>query len=451
MSRKNDRALSVRSRKGLEIFFLFLFLLGVSFLTGGSFVKRFQLPLLMARFFVFLLYAPFALLIFWKLICDCKDFKRNVGNVLYYGFALYYSILFCVRFLCGTDVKESLYYSLILFGSLALYFQVRDKRIYMEQDQFELNFMAICLLTIVYRLSYIFFLSKVFDYPLVNSIITTSIGVILLPFMMDYLYNNPNRAVRPTLIWIEICAFLVFALTTSSRIIFFLVIIVTICSLIKYMRYRSTILRELSAVGCAVLAVAVLYACNVETVRYAVDREILGMTSIISSVFPAKTPPVETPPQENIAITSQIQESDTGRIFLMKTGIEQIKQNPLFGTGDVFYFDGLVTQSSHNFIIETLTCYGIIGFAILGGLLFFIVSKTGFFSKKTRGRLIYKVSIVLTAFYFFGISMVQPIMYNSMICPLFLLILLYYEKVLSVVGNDQLKTEPQRPPHKREE
>ena len=117
---------------------------------------------IMIIIFVFLLYVPFALLIFWKLVCDCKDFKRNAGNILYYGFALYYSILFSVRFLRGTDVKESLYYSLILFGSLALYFQIRDKRICMKQDQFELNFMAICLLTIVYRLSYIFFVSRVF-------------------------------------------------------------------------------------------------------------------------------------------------------------------------------------------------------------------------------------------------------------------------------------------------
>ena len=119
---------------------------------------------------------------------------------------------------------------------------------------------------------------------------------------------------------------------------------------------------------------------------------------------------------------------------LMLQGIEEIKKNPFWGTGNTFYTYGDITskQSSHNFLIETGACYGLIGLILLMLLLMLLLIFS--FRQSSRNSYVY-FSLKMTFVSFFTISLVQPIMYSPATLPVFMLLILFFQKMESYYSN----------------
>ena len=84
------------------------------------------------------------------------------------------------------------------------------------------------------------------------------------------------------------------------------------------------------------------------------------------------------------------------------------------GTGTVFFkvvigeFE--FNQSSHNFILETLDCFGLIGL----GQLLVLFAVTFKMIPKRNSCLSY---FIITTLAFFGYALVQPLLYNPLTFP----------------------------------
>lgn len=442
----NQFCQSVTKRKVFWFFFYLIFLVSAS---AKVIITRFTLPLSSVRILTSLMYAPFAAAILWNLLCDIKRPRKNIIAGLYYLFAIYYGCLFVYRLFTHMEVKENFYFSIILFGSLALYQQIWSGRLCITKKDFEENFIMLAMFLIAYRIVYSVAFSKIIKPQPLNAIISTSMLLMLLPLMVSYIHKNSDKSIWVLLSYLGICAGIVLTVTTSSRMLFLLMIITLISLLLLYIGKRRTFRKLLGTVGCSALIVVIMFSLNVGTVRYAVYRECGGLIKTVADYLPdigpvpdtdvTDTPPAGRPQQDVEVIQqsqAQIQASDTGRVFLVNSGLEQVRANPWFGTGDVMYFDGTYTQSPHNFILETLVCYGVIGLIILGMLFIAIILQMKIFPRKNRDLWIYTGSVILVMFCFFGISFVQMTAYNCIMCSLFFVLLAYYGDTFSLLHKE---------------
>jgi O-antigen ligase len=175
----------------------------------------------------------------------------------------------------------------------------------------------------------------------------------------------------------------------------------------------------------------VLAACNYGTVRYALYRET-GLN--VSSLFGTEDKEIQTPVEDveinevQSSAENQIKQSDNMRGDLVKWGIEEIKKNPAFGTGNVLFRYVInekraFEQSSHNFVIESIICYGIVGLLLIGVMFACMLVKTDLYRKKNWYKWRDAVAMLLCVVYYFAFGFVQPTVYAPMICSLFVLLI----------------------------
>jgi len=139
----------------------------------------------------------------------------------------------------------------------------------------------------------------------------------------------------------------------------------------------------------------------------------------------------------------QIGRSDAMRSELMKQGIAEVWKNPIFGTGNLYYTYDLgyktMEQTAHNFIIESLVCYGIVGTVMIALLLLAILRQCGFFRKECIKNWRIWASIILVSLYYFAFGMVQPSVFNTLVCPVFFVAITYYGDLLLPVQDREPK------------
>lgn len=406
----------------------------------STWVKEvFELPDIAYKFFTILLYIPFILIIIWKIKDDILNIQRNIkkpANILYYSFAIYYIILSLYRFITANEVKENLYYTIILFGSLALYLQLKEKMIKTDNVLIQKNILIISLIMVLYRIICYFLVGPVFaSYP-INMNIMTGVSVVALPFLIDYLKQDISKKTK-SLISLVICLTFIAVLTSSARLMCFLTFIVLIVMLFNNIKNKIIFKRILALFLCAILIVSIMFIGNVKNTRYAVYREFVGLDKVINltdNVLGSNIGVNDfSEEQEKVESIEQINRSDSMRQDLMNMGIEQVKQNPIFGTGNVtysYFVSGyFFKQSSHNFLIEALVCYGIIGVLFLIIFIFIVISKSKIFSHKNK-LWEYKISTLLVFIVYFAMGSWQPLTFNILVCPMFLLIFLAYEKII---------------------
>lgn len=425
--------------------FLFFLYITLFMSLGSTWVnQKIHLPVTVSKIIVSLIYLPFVIAIIWKLWGDIKERPKDRITRIYYIFAFYYTGVTIFRFINGLEVKENLYYSLILFGSLALYQQILRGRIQISKYEYKLNILLIAAYMVVYILSDVIIGRKLFLFSPINSLTTTFSLLILLPFFMDCIGESGQIN---KYIWLYSTVFigiLVAVSYSTSRSIFNLCIFTVLVLFIANVKNTKKLFRMFVITISGVVIIGLLFAIDFCDMRYALYRESNTLNLIIERVAPPSDPdqtlaPADPSPDIQLVEVSvaQIQRSDTGRSDLVKNGIEQIKMNPWFGTGDVLYetitdmhLEGgeIYTheQSSHNFIIESLVCYGAIGFIFLGILFIVIVFSTGLFKKKVDCEWYYRVSMVLTILCYLAMGFIQSIAYNTIICPLFLFMIAYY-------------------------
>ena len=358
-------------------------------------------------------YIPFFAAVCYKFLKDIKKFlalgMRGISTLttLYYGFLLYYTAICAYRFLTQREVKENLYYTIVLVGSLALFILLQEKELELFiKDYVYLAFWIIGLLAL-YRVVYLVFFTELFERAPINVNLTTGIIAMLLPVLFritcDKALPAPYRGISSVLIAIT----LVIVALTGSRSIFWLscvvVIIETLFSAIKWKQnFLSTLIPITSAIAC----ICIFYQFDIGDMRYSIYREmdisiVNEAERVPESSFstPAASSPLATgdettnhrpttsqpasqlppassspgqqasnvPTDSNIGGDSasvdeetakqQVISSDRVRIQLVEWGLQQIKENWIIGSGDVLYWyqideTHLYEQSSHNFVIN---------------------------------------------------------------------------------------------------
>lgn len=451
--------------------FIFLLIyLGVLISLNSTWVREVMHPSdLVTKIYTVLLYVPFVFAVFYKLLTDFRHFKdaiTSVSNWIFYGFALYYVALSAFRFISGMEVKENLYYTIIFLGAIAMYMLLRDERIYMPRKDVEKNILGIALFFLLFRLAYCLIGSLFLARSPININLTSGAVAILLPFVGNMLINPSTDKKKAILPWLVFCSGIVVIATTGARALFTLTAGIVGVMLVVAIIRRRGVLRIVTAIilGCAiVLALAV---ADVGDVRYAIYRQS-GITInlpqyqkettpvTIPTENPSEAPteePTEAPTQEpttpvdpehaldqeQVKAQNQIAASDWMRKRLVQMGLDEVKKNPLFGTGDVMYWYQVseaygFMQSSHNFLIETIICYGGIGLLMIAALFISMLIEAKLFTKRALCRWNYTVALLLTVLFYFAFGFVQPTVYDFFICPLFVLVIAAYRKVLQEV------------------
>lgn len=431
-----------------------------------------------------LVYLPFAAAIFYKLLTDIRDFKKSiksVSNCIFYVFTLYYVGLCAYRFANGMEVKENFYYTIVFLGAIATYMLLRDGRIFMPKQELEKNLLWITAFFVLYRLAYVLIGVHFISKSPININLTSGAVGLLLPLVGNMLMESYWDKKKSILPWLVFCGGLIVVATTGSRAIFALTVAnVAVLVLVALIRRRGVI-RIVSAVVMCCVVVAGLAFADVGKVRYSLYRQAGIEIPVAQTVDPttgssaATTPtatedeekpsekpdkdsdkekpdkdpdkedPTETPTtpttpeqitdMDQLKAQKQIDASDRMRKKLVQYGMKQVEKNPLFGTGDVMYKYRMnkkyvFLQSSHNFLIESVICYGLVGLLMIAALFIAMLIEAKLFVKTALRRWNYKIMLLLTIAFYFALGFVQPTVYDSLICPLFLLVIVASQKAL---------------------
>lgn len=386
-----------------------------------------------------MLYMIFLFFIFWNFM---DDFKRG-SNRLYIGtyviFISYYSMISFYRLFMGLEAKESMYYTIILLGAFSMFRIIINRNGFIKGNFIVNEIGTFAFATVIYWIAYRLFFVRYIPYSPLNENIIAAILIITIPVLFRKLTDAPKNKKNVLICLSIIIGGITSVITLGSRAAFYLLVIELIFLLICNLKKRMFVAGWLISITCSFLIISFLFVLDAGDVRYSVYREM----SIVSKIFINTNENesteqvignIEEPASVERAAAAQIERSDTGRKGLMQRSLEQIKENPLFGTGKLFYIDtiegiGVFNQSAHNGILETLNGYGIIGLFIILQLLYSMVFKR-LFHYKTFFRYP-DLAIIIAVFLVYG--MVQPLVYDEVLLPLVLIIVaMYLDKSVAI-------------------
>lgn len=432
--------------KDYKFFLVFFFLTVLLSFTSTWINQILHLPLLVNRVMALFVYVPFVIAIVWKLAADFRSIKTkklSILDLIYYVFALYYGVISVYRLLNGMEIKENFYYCVVFFGSVAAYLMVRSGTISVSEKELSHNICAIVLYIIcynaLYRLIGVRFIAKL---P-ININLLLSVIAVLLPYIMLHFCSKNCTKMEKIFFGLAVFGGAVTIATAGSRAFFWLSLLTDLVVILANIRNKKGLLRFVSTLVLACAFVIILMAADVGRVRYYVYRATnIGLFNQTSQSQPEVPSDLEIeddfmeeelilpedPDDDTVRQEAQAQtvHSDQMRAQLVKRGLEQVALNPWFGTGDVMYYYQIsdtygAMQSSHNVVIETIICCGIVGCAMMIALFLAIVVDAKFFVSGKRDRRPYKIVMVLATIGYLGIGLIQPIVFHPMVCPAYVL------------------------------
>lgn len=416
--------------KSRSIFILMVFLCTLLTFSATWVVELIGFPMSVSRLLAILVYLPFACLVLTKVCLDIRHWRSalTVSNGFFYAFAVYYAALFGYRFLRGMEIKEHLYYSIVFFGAISLYMLLRDRFTDLKDRDMAINLIWIALFFVVYRLLYCAVGARFLEFSPINVNLTSGAVALLMPLLSYWLTSDTLSRKQRILCWITLTGGVVVIATTGARALFWLSVITVGVILLSSIFTKSDWIRLTTAVVAGCLIVVGLCLGNVGRTRYAVYRET-GLTISLSSPSNSSdpdNPDEEEPDEDQLAAQEQVDASNQMRSELVAMGVEQMQLNPWFGTGDVLYVtyprpDFKAVQSSHNFLIEAIICYGVFGLIMIAGLFISLIGETGLFVKMGKEQRRTKIVLLLTLFFYFAFGFVQPTVFNPIICLLFVM------------------------------
>ena len=392
-------------------------------------------PTIANQLFSLLLYVPFLAVILWKLWSDLKDFKIHFINIIYYLFAVYYVALSAFRLVANMEVKESIYHAITLLGSFALFLQLYDRRCLLSGESFSRNLMGIGIFMAVLKLIISFLEGGFFSLSPLNNLYSTSVLVMLLPVL--FAGFREHKGLRGVIYWSTFSLSVLLIMICSSRAITLLSIAILGVLMLFTFKKPVDLGKFLAAILCAAILVTLMGVCNIGLVRRSLYREF-GIRWPVSSSQQQDPDQeeMETPElsEEEKMIEAQINTSDNMRGELLQQGIREFKKSPIFGTGDLYYTYDMgyktMEQTAHNFLVECLVCYGIIGTLMIAALVVGMLFGCGLFRKLKWSELSNRVYLLLVMFHYFALGCVQPSVFNTMLCPLFAILLAYYGRLI---------------------
>ncbi len=431
-------------------FFLVFFFVTVLLSFSSTWVNRvLNISILANRVMTLFVYVPFCAAIVWKLVTDLRSIKKKKPDILdliYYVFALYYGVISVYRLMHGMEIKESFYYCVVFFGSVAAYLMIRSGAIRISEKELSCNICAITLYVIIYNAVYRLFGTRYVARLPININLLLSVIAVELPYIMLHFCNKNCSKMEKILYGLTIFGGAVTIATAGSRAFFWLSLITDLVVILANIKNKKGFLRIVSTLGIACVFVIVLMMADVGRVRYAIYRETnIGLFNWAQekpeddSQNPAEQDfeddflddelllPEDS---EDDAVRHEAQQqtvrSDQMRSQLFQMGMDQVKLNPWFGTGDVLYYYQIsetygVMQSSHNVVIETIICCGIVGCVMIIALFLAIVADAKFFVSGGRSKRPYKIVMVLSTMIYLGIGLIQPIVFHPLVCPVYVL------------------------------
>ena len=378
-----------------------------------------------------LTYLPFAVFALQKLISDIKTRKKDLFTILYYSFAAYYACISLYRLLTHGELKDSLYYTIVLLGTLALFslvFQQKSR----EASRQPTNCACIFhLILLVYRLLFLLFVEKHIKQSPVNEIAMGTALLLLLPISFQQLRSRDFSVPGCIFYGLLIFGTVVVILSLGSRAVFFLLLVELIPLLLSCLKCKRAIFTGLIAIVCALAVLCVLFVCNTGRVRYNVYRQTgINFSKLLPNISNDQQNDSDKDSSKDnnskeesqkIAL-SQIERSDAMRKTLSKLSLEEVRKNPWIGTGTALfphrYNQGrqIIDAPAHNIFLQTLNCYGVIGLLLLMALILTLILKTGLFRFK-EGHLADRIFLFTVLILYFGISLIQATAYDVLVMP----------------------------------
>lgn len=424
--------------KRYALVFLFVYISLWTALASTPMNEVCHFPTIANQLFSLLLYVPFLVVILWKLWSDMRGFRLHFVNVIYYLFALYYAIISAYRLVNGMEVKESIYHAVTLLGSFALFLQIYDGHYQLSGEDFSRNLMGIGIFMAVLKLIISFLEGGFFSLSPLNNLYSTSVLVMLLPVL--FAGFREHKGVRGIIYWATFSLSVLLIMICSSRAITLLAMGILGVLMLFTFRKISDLGKFVSAILCAAILVTLMGVCNIGLVRRSLYREF-GIRWPVSSSVQSKpgqedmeAPELTEDELMQTVIDAQINTSDNMRGELLQRGIREFEKSPVFGTGDLYYTYDMgyktMEQTAHNFLVECLVCYGIIGTLLIAALLIGMLIQCGMFRKFKWAELGNRVYLLLVMCHYFALGCVQPSVFNTMLCPLFAILLAYYGSLI---------------------
>lgn len=405
---------------------LLLYIGILSFFLSRYIWPTLNLPQIVSQIATLFQYLPFAVFALWKLIWDIRRKKADLFSKFYYLFVGYYAVLTVYRFFSGMEVKDNLYIALICIGTLALYSMSVSQTDEKSRVRMYYAVLAFALTLSTYWIVYRVAIWPILYYSPWNEISYGTCCVLLIPALATALSVREKWDVTKWLTTVALIGIILICAVSGSRVIFAVCLLELVALAVIYCRRKGFLKAFLSVIGVTVLIAALLFALNVQNMRYYMYREmeflhIFDSTSDGSSF--TDEGPTEDDPQKSEA-EEQAVRSDNMRSYLFNAGLQEAKKNILFGTGTVFFEYKTQYQtfrvSAHNAIIVTLNCFGAVGLCLLSCIAVAIAIQMKLFQ---REHIREKLAVLLMLASYFAISMVQASFYDIMIMPAMFMIL----------------------------
>lgn len=335
-----------------------------------------------------------------------KKIKKTIGYNKYFLSAkhlcvimLFYIIITRLLFLVdGFDVDWFTY------PRISIYFFACYFWIFYAKNSDKSKVIALYLFISVVSLLEIFYMIENGD--LRSSTILTNVNVmvglllICIPTLF-YLFLNSNKQLVKYWSLILVLLSVGLILASGSRGGFLISLIVLFAELI----FSKKMGRKLGFFLIVIISIMFIYPyIKSSGITDSIERAISSLFSTFSDS------------SGNAAV------SDTVRLKIWSMAWDSIRENLLFGSGNLlmyFYMDiYFVHQSAHNFLLELLMSYGVVGSIIY----LFIIIKfiQSFMIKKMKNE---KRVVYLTLFAFLSFALVEPTFTEKLLLCVFLLII----------------------------
>lgn len=397
-----------------------IYIMAIIILQSRWTVDWLNLPGVVSQVGALMLYIPFVVFILWKLVCDIKGRKITLPILTYYGFAGYYGILTVIRFLTHMEVKDSLYYTIILMGSVALFSLIYNKHICVDKDTLYGDLCWVSVALMLYMLLFVIFLKPILSYSPINEIAVGGSILLLMPAVAKKFSLSEKGSFWTTMCTLILFSFAAVVFTLKSRVTFVIFLFEVAVLVVLHLKRKRVLIHLFAALLGAVVLIAGLFVLNVGQVRYAVYRETgFASAGMLGSGDASSDDDINSPDQQEAL--DQINRSDSMRADLLNESLKRVKQNVLFGTGEVFYHyevgEEVFDAPAHNFIFATLNCYGLVGLLLLMAMVVAMLRQIHFFRFKDKATLYARLLFTLALCMYFGEGMVQATVYDMLVMP----------------------------------
>lgn len=397
--------------------------------------------------------------------------RTNLPKMIFIIFTIYCIYLFIYRFIMGLEYMEGFHFASRIIGAIALYFVVVDSSTSDDTMKNLLIFTAFIDTFLIFDFIFInsFRDTNILSNVLIDCCIILTLGLVCIKYFKNV---NINNRLYDLVCEVHFFILIVTTMLSGSRTMFVLGAILVVYTIICVSKYKKYVISYLVVSVCSIITLLLLYNFNIGDAVFTIDKQMLFVApNIYSKVIENQNVGKENDniinsdnnindekkveEDKNIESLKQIEtqidesnlnqseeitneridsikslesNSDYMRGVLRKKGIEEVKKNVLFGTGNV-YFDYMLgerklEQTAHNFIIETLISFGLIGTLMLAFIIIAIIFKilsSRFISINDKIGLLLMCGIV-GAF-----SLYQQMLYNYIVLPVVFFIIAMYQ------------------------